>query len=226
MYVNSQLCRMFGFKRMELMGKSVSMLMPSPLAEMHSQLVRRYVTTGEERLINKQLEHMVLNRSKQVSRAADVGRAIAAGSVRHELAAFVTHPPLALPQVLPTGLKVTRLSGISEDLLFLGIFTPVPVEEDVGHLWVSEGERNVLCVDGVLTDLLGFTHDDLTGQPLCTLVAEESDAALEAVLEEAKAARKRSHAAHKVPMSRRASVLDVHADAVSARDTATRAGRC
>ncbi len=66
MWVNNPLCLTFGFNRSELMGKSVSMLMPSPLAEMHSQLVRRYVTSGEERLINKQLEHMVLNRAKQV----------------------------------------------------------------------------------------------------------------------------------------------------------------
>ncbi len=66
MYVNTPLCHMFGYQRSELMGKSVSVLMPSPLAEMHSQLVRRYVTTGEERVINKHLEHMVINRAKQV----------------------------------------------------------------------------------------------------------------------------------------------------------------
>ncbi len=67
MHVNAPLCLTFGFNRSELMGKSVSVLMPSPLSEMHAQLVRRYVTTGEERVINKQLEHMVLNRAKQVS---------------------------------------------------------------------------------------------------------------------------------------------------------------
>ncbi len=68
--------------------------------------------------------------------------------------------------MLPIGLKVTRLSGISEDLLFLGVFTPIPVEDEVGHVWVSEAERTVLCTDGTFTDLLGWTTEELSGAPV------------------------------------------------------------
>ncbi len=81
MWANNPLCLTFGYTRAELMNKSVSMLMPSPLAEMHSQLVRHYVTTGEERIINKQIEHMVINRAKQVWAALRVEHFTSGGAI-------------------------------------------------------------------------------------------------------------------------------------------------
>ncbi len=61
---------------------------------------------------------------------------------------------------------------MEEQCLSNGHATVVPQEAEVGNLWVSESERAVLCMDGVFTDLLGWTHEDLSGKPLSGLVVD------------------------------------------------------
>ncbi len=43
-------------------------------------------------------------------------------------------------------------------------------EEDVGHVWVSETERTVLCADNTFTDLLGWTTEEISGARLAVAV--------------------------------------------------------
>ncbi len=43
--------RIFGFTRDEVVGRNVSMLMPSPDSENHDSYIQRYLTTGEKRII-------------------------------------------------------------------------------------------------------------------------------------------------------------------------------
>ena len=48
--------RMFGFSAGEVLGKKVNLLMPSPDREQHDGYVRRYLETGEARIIGRERE--------------------------------------------------------------------------------------------------------------------------------------------------------------------------
>jgi len=43
--------RLFGYSAAEVLGRNVSMLMPSPHRELHDSYIRRYLETGEKRII-------------------------------------------------------------------------------------------------------------------------------------------------------------------------------
>lgn len=49
--VNSSTERMFGWRKEEMIGKNVSMLMPGPYREQHDSYIGRYLETGERKII-------------------------------------------------------------------------------------------------------------------------------------------------------------------------------
>ncbi len=49
--VNPAACRLFGYTREELEGRTVNMLMPSPHRDAHDSYIQRYLDTGEKRII-------------------------------------------------------------------------------------------------------------------------------------------------------------------------------
>jgi PAS domain S-box-containing protein len=51
--VNVPTTQIFGFKKSEMVGKNVSMLLPPPFAEIHNQLIRAYMDTGYGKVIDR-----------------------------------------------------------------------------------------------------------------------------------------------------------------------------
>ncbi len=49
--VNAAACRLFGYSKEEMVGKSVNNLMPSPHREQHDGYIQNYLTTGKKKII-------------------------------------------------------------------------------------------------------------------------------------------------------------------------------
>ncbi len=50
---NKDLCLLFGYRKDDLLGANVSMLMPSPMSEFHSSYLERYLSTGQAQILGK-----------------------------------------------------------------------------------------------------------------------------------------------------------------------------
>lgn len=50
--VNKTMLKLFGYKKGELEGKNVSMLMPPPFSTRHNSFLRNYITTGKAKIID------------------------------------------------------------------------------------------------------------------------------------------------------------------------------
>ena len=59
---NAAAVRQFGYSPEEVLGRNVSMLMPSPYREQHDGYLRRYLSTGEKRIIG--IDRVVVGRRK------------------------------------------------------------------------------------------------------------------------------------------------------------------
>ncbi|PNH12265.1 Tiny macrocysts protein B [Tetrabaena socialis] len=65
-------------------------------------------------------------------------------------------------QVLPVTLRVTKVSGLNEDSVFLGIIEPVPPPPDEARAWVL-GNGTIIAADERFCDWLGYEPSGLAG---------------------------------------------------------------
>ncbi|EFJ49581.1 hypothetical protein VOLCADRAFT_89940 [Volvox carteri f. nagariensis] len=75
-------------------------------------------------------------------------------------------------KVVQVHLHVTRVSGLNEDSVFLGMIEPLPAIPDDARLWIL-GNGRVVAADGQLCDWLGYDATDLAGQLLEELLVEK-----------------------------------------------------
>eukprot|EP01095_Lingulamoeba_sp_RSL-Kostka_P000593 TRINITY_DN1086_c0_g1_i1.p1 TRINITY_DN1086_c0_g1~~TRINITY_DN1086_c0_g1_i1.p1 ORF type:complete len:777 (+),score=195.33 TRINITY_DN1086_c0_g1_i1:63-2333(+) len=62
--VNKELCKMTGYTKEELVGKNVTILMPSVIAHSHAGYVNTYLNTGNRRLIGKPRKLSIMKKDK------------------------------------------------------------------------------------------------------------------------------------------------------------------
>ncbi|GFH27264.1 PAS domain-containing protein, partial [Haematococcus lacustris] len=76
--------------------------------------------------------------------------------------------------VKPISVFVTKVSGIGEDSVFMGVFAEIVSPHNVAIVWVMGGGQ-VLSCDGTFTDWLGYKQEDLHGKPVTDLVLQRQE---------------------------------------------------
>jgi len=64
--MNRQALEMFGYRRSELEGKNVSMLMPQPFSQRHNTFLKNYITTGKVNIIDQVMGVVALHKDRYV----------------------------------------------------------------------------------------------------------------------------------------------------------------
>ncbi|KAI8475137.1 MAG: hypothetical protein J3K34DRAFT_517581 [Monoraphidium minutum] len=63
---NKNLLKMFGYKKAELEGKNVSLLMPQPFSSRHNSYLRNYTTTGNAKILDNTRQVVALHKARYV----------------------------------------------------------------------------------------------------------------------------------------------------------------
>jgi two-component system, sensor histidine kinase and response regulator len=63
MYVNEELEYFLDYKKNELQGLNVSMLLPTIISLHHDRFIQRYLDTGKSRILNKRIVNFAINKA-------------------------------------------------------------------------------------------------------------------------------------------------------------------
>ncbi|KAJ9519441.1 hypothetical protein QJQ45_023173, partial [Haematococcus lacustris] len=150
---NPTVQRMFGYTKSEIKGKNINCIIPPPFSENHNSFVRNYVTLGKcldptAAAPDLDLDHFPLRKETLIGKHNEF---VALHKERH---------------VFGVTLHVTKISGIGEDMLFLGVVQALSSEPGMARVWVMLGSEAVVCVDPAFTDMSGFRSEELLGSQL------------------------------------------------------------
>ncbi|KAG2425298.1 hypothetical protein HXX76_013879 [Chlamydomonas incerta] len=74
-------------------------------------------------------------------------------------------------QVVPVRLTVTKVSGLNEDSVFMGVMEPIPLRPDEACCWVLSG-GSIIAADDRFCDWLGYEQAELLATELPELLEE------------------------------------------------------
>ena len=142
--------RQFGWTEAELLGRNVSLLMPSPYREQHDSYLRRYLETGERRIIG--IGRVVVGLRKDgstfpmelaVGEARVGARRVFTGFIRDLTEAQASRARMQeLQQRLA---QVTRLSAMGQMAAALAHELNQPLTAIAGYLGALSFQRYRLC---------------------------------------------------------------------------------
>ncbi|GFH10268.1 PAS domain-containing protein, partial [Haematococcus lacustris] len=155
--------RMFGYTKSEIKGKNINCIIPPPFSENHNSFVRNYVTLGKcldptAAAPDLDLDHFPLRRPHAAW--YEQGKETLIGKHNEFVALHKER------HVFGVTLHVTKISGIGEDMLFLGVVQALSSEPGMARVWVMLGSEAVVCVDPAFTDMSGFRSEELLGSQL------------------------------------------------------------
>jgi PAS domain S-box-containing protein len=154
--VNPATERLFQYPESELIGRNVSMLVPEPWHGEHDEYIRRYLETGEARIIGRnrdvrgrRRDGSTFDMELSVSEARIAGRCVFTGVVRD----------ISDRKAAESGAKraYEQLSRSRDDLL------TVLSQLSVGTLILNR-EQRVSYVSAIGRELLGFGDEDVVGR--------------------------------------------------------------
>src|SRR5262245_60829251 len=150
--VNPAAQTLFGYSATELIGQNVSMLMPEPFRSRHDGYVRRYLETGERKIIG--IGRQVMGRRKTGAIFPIHLSVSAFASEGHRYFTGIVHD-----------LSEQRTTGVlREQALFEAIFNHLP---DAVLVTDAEG-KVILCNPGVVR-VFGYAPEELMGQGTAVL---------------------------------------------------------
>lgn len=65
-FSNAHICRLFGYKRGDLIGRNVSQLMPQPYSQQHDRYIQNFVRSGIPRVLNRVRTVVALHHDRTV----------------------------------------------------------------------------------------------------------------------------------------------------------------
>ena len=160
--------RIFGYSSDEIVGKSVSLLMPSPHRELHSDFLARYQSTGESRVPGVNREVLALRKDGTtfpielgVSEVHDRGIRMFVGILRD-----VSERKVALEALRRSEQEYRRI-----------------VETAREGVWVHDLEGRTTFVNSRMAEMLGYSVGELEAHPLIDFVDPELRPRFHAYLE-------------------------------------------
>jgi PAS domain S-box-containing protein len=160
--VNAAALRMFGYDAADLVGRNVSILMPSPHREAHDGYIRRYIETGERRIIG--IGREVEGRRKDgtffpldlaVNEVVIEGRHVFAGFVR----------------------DITARKQAAEELRQQRDFAESLIETAQTIVLVLDREARIVRFNPYMERLSGYRLDDVRGKDWFSTFLPERDVA-------------------------------------------------
>jgi PAS domain S-box-containing protein len=159
--VNRAAERLFGYDAEELAGRNVSMLMPEPYASKHDGYIRRYLETGERRIIGIGREVQGLRRDGTLfPMHLSIGE-YSIGNQRYFTG--IIHDLTAQRAI------EDRLDR--EQALFRSIFENLP-----DAVVISDPEGRIRLVNPAFTQMFGYSQEEAVGQGWASLYADPQQA--------------------------------------------------
>jgi PAS domain S-box-containing protein len=152
--VNRAAETLFGYRREELEGQNISILMPSPHRERHDSYLRRYLETGEARIIGIGREVMALRRDGTLFPAE------LSVSQSDHLGLF-------------TGIlrDITERKKREEELLERQELTERLIETSIHLVLLLDASGRVMRFNTAIARLTGWTQEEAAGQDWFALMA-------------------------------------------------------
>ncbi len=123
MHLLQTVAKLLGYTHMELKGKNINAIIPSPFAELHTGFIRQHVVHGERRVERSHscFSWCAMLCSRPWLFLFGTGSSCAAG-VSHLLGQNVHFVAVHKDRnkMLPCKVRVTKISGIGEDTCYLG----------------------------------------------------------------------------------------------------------
>ena len=160
--------KIFGYNSEEIVGKNVSLLMPSPHREQHTQYLARFKSTGERHVLGVQREVYALRKDGStfpieigVSEIHVHGIQMFVGILRDVSERKLAQEALRRSEQLYRRILETAREGV----------------------WVHDLEGRTTFVNARMAEMLGYSVGDLEERPIIDFVEPELQAAFQVYLE-------------------------------------------
>jgi diguanylate cyclase (GGDEF)-like protein/PAS domain S-box-containing protein len=156
--VNAQAERLFGYRRSELVGQSISELIPKRLRASHRQHVKGFLRKAEARPMGRELE--LYGRRKD---GTELPVEISLGPIETDEGVMVSS---AIRDITERKLALTELA--TAEGLFRGAFDGSPI-----GMALTDDDGRIMRVNGALSALTGRSAEQLAGMRLDALTQSE-----------------------------------------------------